>query len=154
MTRTRSGKTLIVLLLGCSLVSVALGVGAAMFLGKKAAAQTERSRHGKHAEELVEPETVHPLGEMVVNLADQDTLRYAKVSIAVGFEEKVGEEELRELEPVLRDSLIGVITGKTFKELHRSGGLQKLKEELTETMAERVEKHAVVSVYLEGFAMQ
>jgi flagellar FliL protein len=154
--RTRSGKALIFILLGCSLLSVVLGVGAAMLLTRKAAAAPEKHhKKSKDGEEsTVEPKTVYSLGEMVINLADQDTLRYAKLSVAVGFEEKLSEEQIKEFEPIMKDSVVGVVSAQTFKELHTAGGLKRLKGELTDSLAERMEKHPVATVYLEGFAMQ
>ena len=145
----RPGKTLIVILLGCSLLSVGLGVGVAMFLGGKA--QPPKS---EKKEEHPEPKMVHSLGEMIINLADQETLRYAKVGVAVGFKDKLGEEEIKELEPILKDTVIHVITERTFKELHRKHGISGLKKELVKALEESVPKHEVVSVYFEGFAMQ
>lgn len=147
----RPGKTLIVILLGCSLLSVALGAGVAIFLGHKA--QPEKVGKG-HKEEHPEPKMVHSLGEMIINLADQDTMRYAKVGVAVGFKDKLGEEEIKELEPVLKDTVLHVITERSFKELHRKNGISRLKEEIVEALEESVPKHEVVSVYFEGFAMQ
>lgn len=149
----RPGKTLIVLLLGCSLLSVAIGAGVAMFLGSKAQAGAHKSDK-EHKEEHPEPKMIHSLGEMVINLSDQGELRYAKVGVAVGFKDKLHEEEIKELDPVLKDTVLHVVTEKSFKELHRKNGISGLKKELLKGLEHNVPKHPVVAVYFESFAMQ
>jgi flagellar basal body-associated protein FliL len=68
--------------------------------------------------------------------------------------EHVPDEKLKEQEPVLRDAVLGVITRKRFEELHRGGGLQKLKKEIRSTVQPRLRGATLVDVYLDQFAMQ
>jgi flagellar FliL protein len=98
--------------------------------------------------------SVYSLGEIVVILADMSTMRYAKVSVALGFVEKVPEEQFKEEQAVLRDIVIGVLTRKTFDQLHRKGGIDRLKKEILESTAARFHGGTVAEVYLEAFAMQ
>jgi flagellar FliL protein len=158
--KSRPGKSMLVLLLGCGLVSVALGVGAGLFLGKRAQASdahgaSKKSKKGKHKSEApVEIGAVYPIGEIVVNLADMDVMRYAKATVAFGFKDKVPEEKFKEKEAILRDTVIMVLTRKTFKELHRVGGIPTVKKEILTAAGDRVQDAPIAEVYLEGFAMQ
>ena len=154
--KNRSGKSLLVILIGCGLVSIALGVGAGTFLGKRAQASNAHGKKAKKREPAPEKEIslVYPIGEIVVNLADTDTMRYAKVSVAFGFVEQVPEEKLKEKEAILRDTVINVLTRKTFKELHRRGGIPMVKKEILASAASRVHDATIAVVYFEGFAMQ
>jgi flagellar FliL protein len=157
--RSRAGKALPIILAVSVLIAGGAGAGVGIFLGNKGSATAEAdSDHGhkkkkkkKHDEP---PAIVFSLGEMVVNLADADTLRYAKLTVALGFEEKVSEEKLKEETPVLRDVVIGVVTQKKFGELHRPGGLEKLKEEIQAATEESLHEMTVSKVYFEGLAMQ
>jgi flagellar FliL protein len=148
----RAGKTLIILLLGCGLLSMAIGVGVGLFMGKRALASGKH--HKAKAKKTLEIGAVHSLGEMVVNLADTGTLRYIKVTVALGFKEKVPEEKLKEYEPVLRDAVIEVFTRKRFSDLHRQGGVPKVKAEILQATASKLHDATVAVVYLESFAMQ
>lgn len=155
--RKRSGKSMLVILIGCGLVSIALGVGAGVFLGKRAhagEAHGKKAGKQKHGSEAPEVGAIFSVGEIVVNLADMDVMRYAKASVAFGFREKLPEEKFKEKEPVLRDTVITVLTRSTFKELHRKGGIPKLKRQLLEAANARVRETPISEVYVEGFAMQ
>jgi flagellar FliL protein len=151
--RKHSGKSMLILLLGCGLASIALGVGAGVFLGKRAHAG---EAHGKKAKKdtPIEIGAIFSIGEIVVNLADTDVMRYAKASVAFGFQEKVPEDTFKEKQPLLRDTVISVLTRRTFKELHRKGGLPKVKQEILQAVCTRVHDTKISEVYLEGFAMQ
>ncbi len=110
--------------------------------------------HKKKEKKPVEIGSVYSLGEIVVNLADTSTMRYAKVSVAFGFVEKVPEDQIKEQLPVLRDIVIEVVTRKTFDQLHHRGGIDRLKHEILTTTAQRFHTATAAEVYLEAFAMQ
>jgi flagellar FliL protein len=159
-SRKRSGKSMLIMLVGCGLVSVALGVGAGLFLGKRAqageahGAKKKLKNNKRDGVDPAEVATIYPIGELVVNLADTDAMRYAKATVAFGFQEKVPEEKLKDREPILRDTVISVLTRRTYKELHKSGGLSKIKKEISEAARDRIHDMTATDVYLEGFAMQ
>jgi flagellar basal body-associated protein FliL len=148
-SKSRSGKTLVVILVVCSVLSIAVGGGVAMLLSKKASADG-----GKAEKKHPEPKTICSLDELVVNLADADTMRYVKVAVGVGFEEKTDDEHLKEVTPILKDAVITYFSGRTFKQLRGREGVEKAKKELLEQVKERVHHFHAIEVYLEGFAMQ
>ena len=154
-----AGKTLIILVATSVLGSVGAAVGTGLLLRGKAPVAPAASHEDPHkapSEPVVRtPLTVHPLGELVINLADPETnLRYAKVTIAVGFEEKIADDDLKIHDPVLRDTVIRTVSKKTFADLHKPDGLDKLKEELRTNMDKLVPKTHICNIYLENFAMQ
>src|SRR6266542_2027299 len=118
--KQRPGKTKLLLLVGCGLFAMAVGVGIGMFMSKRAQASSSRAGAKKdHKREAKAPvETVYSLGEQVVNLADTSTLRYAKLTVALGIREKLSEEQIKEFEPMLKDAVIGVVTKRRFDEVH------------------------------------
>jgi flagellar protein FliL len=153
--RSRAGKALPIILAASVLIAGGAGAGVGIYLGNRgpsAEAGSEKEKKKKKHQE--EPAVVFSLGEMVVNLSDVDTLRYSKMTVALGFEEKVSEEKLKEMTPVLRDIVIGVITQKKFSDLHRPGGIAKAKEEIQAATEENLHDITVSQVYFEGLAMQ
>jgi flagellar protein FliL len=151
----RPGKAKLLLLVGCGLLALVIGVGAGMVVSSKrahAGSAHSRKNHGK--EEKGPIETVYSLGELVVNLSDPSPLRYAKFTIALGIREKIADEELKVQEPLFKDAVINVVTKRSFVELHRKDGLKRLKREILAATANRVPKVTVSEVYFEQFAMQ
>ena len=152
--QNRAGKSLLIMLVACGLVSVGLGVGAGIFMARRAHAGSAHGKAKKKDHPTVVVGSVYSLGEIVVNLADTSTMRYAKVSVALGFVEKVPEEEIKQDQAILRDIVIGVLTRKTFDQLHRRGGIDRLKKEILASTAARFHAATVAEVYFEAFAMQ
>jgi flagellar protein FliL len=151
----RPGKTLVLLLVACGLVSAGIGAGLGIFITRRAHAAGPGKKASKRAPaRQAEVKTVHSLGEMVVNLADAQTLRYVKATIALGIEQSVSAEGMKEYEPPLRDAVLGVLTDKRFVDLHRKGGLRSLKKELLAATRHRLKDVTVSEIYVEAFAMQ
>src|SRR5437867_797570 len=106
-TRHHAGRSQLLLLLLCALVALTAGVGAGLLLGRRALAGSgaKNRPRGSQAsgEGTREPGSVVSLGELVVNLADTDTLRYIKVSVSLGLQERLSEEQIAQKTPMLRD---------------------------------------------------
>ena len=145
---------MILLLVIITLIACALGVGIGMFLmGRGKGSGKHEEAHEKKAAKA-QPAVVYSLGEMVVNLADQGSLRYARITVAIGFAEKVDEAKLKTYEPLMKDAVINVVTNHRFDELHRKGGIQLIKDDIRKSVMEQVSDLKVGEVYLEAFAMQ
>jgi flagellar FliL protein len=156
--KNRPGKTILLMLAGCAVLALAAGVGVGMAMSRRAhPAGGAKDAHGKskHASKKKKAvETIYSLGEQVINLADTGMMRYAKLTVAIGFEEKVPEEKLKESEPRLRDAVISVMTRKRFTDLHRRGGLTRLKKEILAATEGCISEAKISEVYFEQFAMQ
>ena len=151
----RPGKTILLLLIGCGLFAMAVGVGIGMFMSKRAQASSAHTATKKGQKKEKGPvETVYSLGEQVVNLADTSTLRYAKITVALGIREKLSEEQIKEFEPMLKDAVIGVVTKRRFDEVHHKGGLQRVKGDILVAVQGRIPKATIAEIYFEQFAMQ
>jgi flagellar basal body-associated protein FliL len=148
-----ANKTLVIVAAVSILGSVGTAVGTAMFMNGRNRAAPEAKAHEEPVKKA--PESVHPLGELVINLADPGTdLRYIKISIAIGIEEKVEDAAVKDYDPVLRDVVIHVVSRKRFAELRQPNALDKLKAELIEAMKGKVPHATITDVYIEGYAMQ
>jgi flagellar FliL protein len=154
--RNRPGKAILPILLGCAVLALAAGVGVGVAMARRGHGAADakkghsKASHGEKKEVLM----VYSLGEQVINLADTDMMRYVKITVAIGFSEKVPEEKLKECEPQLRDAVISVLTRKRFKELRGKGGLTRLKKEIRSASEDRAPEGSIADVYFEQFAMQ
>ena len=120
--------------LGTALLFIGLGVGA-YFLGLFPGAQTVATASSE--EEEGKPVSwkdgaVLDGGSFVVNLADEGTPRYAKVSYGVVLAEGVDPNEAKERLPIVRDRIMPFLMEKTSKELSTAEGFELVRKRLTE----------------------
>jgi flagellar basal body-associated protein FliL len=156
--RSHAGRSPILLMLICALVALTAGVGAGLLIGRRALAGSKQkggqAAPNAHAEGFVEPASIISLGELVVNLADTDALRYVKISASLGLAERESEEKMKEQAPLLRDSVIEAVSSKLFRDLHKPSGVAKLKGEIRTLTQKRLPHTTVLDVYFDSFAMQ
>jgi len=67
------------------------------------------------------------LEPFIVNLADPDGKRYLKANLEVEFYGERVPEGVHEVMPQIRDSLLTLLTSKTFEEIRTSEGKQTLR---------------------------
>lgn len=148
-----NGKTMILVAATSILGSIGAAVGTGLLLRNRTAAPAAHVEEKKEAEKKA-PATIHPVGEMVINLADTPDLRYAKISIALGIAEKVEDAEVKNFDPLIKDAIIKTVSRKSFAELRRPNGLEKIKKELMDSIKGQIPKMEITEIYVEGFAMQ
>jgi flagellar protein FliL len=146
--RDRSGKLPIKLLIIVMVVVVVVGLGVTKFAkgGKK---------NGKKAPEKQVELSSWKLEEFVVNLRDANESRYLKVNMVLEVEGKLeGGEGGNPDEPKARDTIISVLTSKSFDDLESPQGKDHLKAELKSALNAELEKTKVANIYFTSFAMQ
>jgi flagellar protein FliL len=155
-TDSRAGKSMLPLIIVVAVLSIGIGTGLGMFMSGRISPQgkLKKTSANDKAEEKKAPGTVFSLGEMTMNLSDTGTMRYAKITVSIGVEEKIEEEKLKSFDAPLKDAVISVVSNKRFDELHREGGLEKLKGDLKRKIGERLSDIKVTQIYFEGLAMQ
>lgn len=101
------------------------------------------------------------LEEFVVNLVDRDEPRYLKVDMTLEVEgreesEGGGEGEAAESpeEAKVRDTIITVLTRKSYTEMLAKDGKERLKAELKTELNKTLENIKVHDIYFTSFAMQ
>ncbi|MBI3911646.1 MAG: flagellar basal body-associated FliL family protein [Armatimonadetes bacterium] len=151
MRRNRRGRSLI-LLVCVALLGALLASGATVYALRGRSSHSGAQEAAHPAPRKLEPPVT--LGEILVNLADQDALRYCKLTVAVEIGNPAMREKAKEFEPILKDRIIGVLTRRTFRSLHNPGALPKLKEEIQAACAERLPQLEIGEVYFDAFAMQ
>ena len=128
---------IIILALVCSVAGVAVFV---FELGPM--------KNGKAATSLV------PVGELVVNLADVNEVRYLKTEIVLEVRGQTGEAEENEVKTRVRDAIIGILGAKKFSDLIKPDGKLILKKQILAAVNERLGETEAVDVLFSEFAMQ
>ena len=121
--------------MGTALLFIGLGVGA-YFMGLFPGAQTVATASAGDEEEgkpvSWKDGAVLDGGSFVVNLADEGTPRYAKVSYGIVLAEGVDAKEAEQRLPIVRDRLMPFLMEKTSKELSTATGFELVRQRLTE----------------------
>jgi len=116
--------------------------------GKKAAEKKEK------APEKKEQGHIYSMEPFVVNLADQGRARYLKIKMSIESQEiKVNEEYEKRL-PQLRDTILTVLSGRTYGEIADSEGKKKLREEIILRLNQLLRGFQVKTVYFTEFMIQ
>jgi flagellar protein FliL len=111
------------------------------------------------------PGQIYTIKDRIVNLADQKSKRYLKVSLALQFESPKVElpaeqakeawtEEIAVKGPIIDDAVTGVLTTKTYEEIITPEGKDVLKEEIREKANAELGEDLIVKVYLTDFVVQ
>ena len=103
---------------------------------------------GKAATSLV------PVGELVVNLADVNEVRYLKTEIVLEVRGQTGEAQENEVKTRVRDAIIGILGGKKFSDLIKPDGKLILKKQILAAVNECLGETEAVDVLFSEFAMQ
>ena len=112
---------------------VLIGGGAAMFLMKKKAHDTDGAEedapvaeHAAAKRDPKHPPTFVPLDPFVVNLSDKESDRYAQIGITLEVEDPKFAEEMKTYMPAIRNGILMILAHKSSRELLERSGKEKL----------------------------
>ena len=98
---------------------------------------------------------MYPLDQFIINLlASGGGKRYLKTSIALELSIAEMQMELDNKRNVLRDTVITILSSKTFEEVQTAKGKQKLKEELMERLNEFLVDGRIMNIFFTEFVVQ
>ncbi|MCI5968026.1 flagellar basal body-associated protein FliL [Helicobacter sp.] len=123
-------------------------------------AQTQQSAANKGSaanpnSSLLSVGPMYPLDQFIVNLlASGGGKRYLKTSIALELSIAEMQAELDTKRDVLRDTIITILSSKTFEEVQTTKGKQKLKEEIMERLNEFLVDGRVANLFFTEFVVQ
>lgn len=132
----KKGMSLVTVLL---VVVVALGIGgggAYFFVAKGASAEAgddapakgKKGAKGKAKAPAV-PATYIPIEPaFVVNLADEDSLRYLQLEVQVATRDKAAEDAIKQHMPVIRNNLLMLFAQQRTYDLRDRGGKERLQK--------------------------
>jgi len=97
-----------------------------------------------------------PMEPFIVNLLDNESERYLKVTIQMELSEQRTADELRRLNPMLRDTILDLLTSKTYREMIDPLGKQRLRDEIATRVNMILDqtKGKVNKVYFTEFVIQ
>jgi len=127
------------------------GVGAYYFVFKPAQHAGE-----KKAGEQKKPQVAifWPMDPFIVNLIDNDADRYLKVVLQLELSDQLLLEELKLLKPKLRDSILDLLSSKTYKEMMDPLGKQRLRDDIALRVNAYLTEGKILKVYFTEFVIQ
>ncbi len=141
---------------------IALGVGG--FLGWRTFIDTDDRKETaeeslNEASEVKEKESlkiIFPLEPVIANLADKASLgkRYLKITIALEVDNEMAKEKASRYQPQVKDTILMLLTSKSFDEIRTMEGKLDLKQTLLTRINQAVGEGIVRRIYFTEFVVQ
>ena len=143
----KSGKMkwIIVILVSVVVICAGAGTGLYFFMNKD---------HKKA--EVAKPAVVAiwPMEAFIVNIADTNGSRYLKLVVQLEVSDQTVVPELEQLKPKLRDTILDLLSPKTYQDLMELSGKQRLREDIAGRVNNILTKGKVTKVYFTDFVIQ
>ncbi|MEA3486389.1 MAG: flagellar basal body-associated FliL family protein [Thermodesulfobacteriota bacterium] len=149
--KPKKSKKSIVRWIVVAVAVVALGAGG--FAGWKYY-ETHLSGTKEQKEQPVQQSVIWPMDSLIVNLMDDNGERYLKVMIQIEVSSQDCVTELDLLKPKITDSIIGLLSSKSYREIAGFEGKQRLKDEIAVRLNGYLTKGQVRRVYFTEFLIQ
>jgi flagellar FliL protein len=108
----------------------------------------------KPAAEKPDVLTIWPMDAFIINIAETNGERYLKIVMQLEVSGPAVVTELEQLKPRLRDSILDLLTPKTYKELMDLAGKQRLREDIAGRINNILQRGKVTKVYFTDFVIQ
>ncbi|MGM0622621.1 MAG: flagellar basal body-associated protein FliL [Campylobacterota bacterium] len=95
-----------------------------------------------------------PLETFTVNLLSDSGRRYLKTELNLEMSTPNLQAELNSKMPIIRDTVIGVLSSKTVEEISTRRGKERLKEEIIEQVNTRLQDGYIKRLYFMMFIVQ
>ena len=105
-------------------------------------------------EQIVQKSGIWSMGSLIVNLMDDNGERYLKVTIQIEVSSQDCVPELDLLKPKVTDSILGLLSSKSYKEIAGFQGKQRLKDEIIVRLNGYLTKGQARRVYFTEFLIQ
>jgi len=97
---------------------------------------------------------IHDLAPFIVNLLDNDGKRYLRTKIELEVENNNIKRELEQRTPQLRDSILLLLTSKSFEDISSPEGKIQLRNELILRINKVLQRGAIQALYFTEFVVQ
>jgi len=110
----------------------------------------------KKQEEKPQVVVFWPMDPFIVNLIDNEGERYMKVVLQLELSDQLMVEEMKKINPKIRDAILELLSAKTYKEMMDPLGKQRLRDEIVmrANMIVNSPKGKVIKVYFTEFVIQ
>ena len=148
-----SKSTLIIILIVVLLLLAGGGAAAYFLFFKDKAATGEKKPAGQEKPQV---SAFWPMDPFIVNLIDNEGERYLKVVLQLELSDQKMAPEMKLLTPKLRDTILDLLSAKTYKEMMDPLGKQRLRDEIAMRMNMNMDasKGKVIKVYFTEFVIQ
>ncbi|MEN6373995.1 MAG: flagellar basal body-associated protein FliL [Smithella sp.] len=141
----------VIIIVAAVLVLGGAGAGAYFFLFHSKSSTAEK----KTAEQAKPLAAVFwPMEPFIVNLIDNEGERYLKVVLQLELSDQSSVEELNLIKPKVRDSILDLLSSKTYKEMMDPIGKQRLRDEVAMRTNAYLTKGKILKVYFTEFVIQ
>jgi flagellar FliL protein len=154
----KKSKKKLLVLMGVTLLILAGGGGlawkmgfASKFLG--ASPKTERDQSGATGEKK-EIGPTYSLGSFIVNLNDPVRRSYLKVRAELELRDAKFTTEVDERLPQLRDSIILLLSSKSFEEISSMEGKMRLRQEILGELSRHLGEGRLATIFFTEFVVQ
>lgn len=121
---------------------------------QKVEKKAKKVRTGKAVKSFIDMGPMFPLDDFIVNLISDGNKKYLKVNMTL---ELSGEELAAELDTkqdAIRSLIIDILTDKSVEEISTVKGKDKLKEQIADSLNERLSDGQIDNVYFTKFVVQ
>ncbi len=147
----RSYLRIVVMVVVVLVLLVGAGVGMALFLKQRSVAE-EKKRSAAQVMAAIGP--VWPMDSIIVNLADAGGERYLKVTMLLEVATPEATKELDLVKPKIKDTIIDLLSSKTYADLADNAGKQRLRDEVILRANSILTQGKVTKVYFTEFIIQ
>ncbi len=131
-----------------------IGLGAGGFAGWKFYTGLSSGEAKQEEKKVAQKPGIWSLGSLVVNLMDNNGERYLKTTIQLEVSNQESMTELEELRPKVTDSILVLLSSKTYKEIAGFEGKQSLRDEIAVRTNRYMTKGQVKRIYFTEFLIQ
>jgi len=143
--------TLIIIIVVVLLLLAGGGAAAYFLLFKDKSVAGEKKSAGKDNPLVI---VMFPMDPFIVNLIDNEGERYLKIVLQLELSDQKMVEEIKLLNPKIRDMILDLLSSKTYKEMMDPLGKQRLRDEISMRINVNATKGKVLKVYFTEFVIQ
>ncbi|MFP3927571.1 MAG: flagellar basal body-associated protein FliL [Desulfobacteraceae bacterium] len=114
--------------------------------GEEASANTE--------EEASDIGPIFPMETFIVNLADQRGKRYLKAKLELELDNPEVAEEIERRLPQFRDTILTILSSKSFEDVRALEGKYQLRAEIMSTLNQHLGTGKITNIYMTEFIVQ
>lgn len=155
----KGGMGMIIIIALVVLVLLGGGIGAYfMFFSASPEEEAEPKTQEEQVEETIQqsgmPGTMFPIESFIVNLAGSEGKRFLKVTIDLELNKEEAAEEVKTRLPQVKDSILVLLSSKTFEEVYTVQGKFKLRDEIISRTNSFLKTGKVKNIYFTEFVIQ
>jgi len=90
----------------------------------------------------------------ILNIRDNNESRVCKLVLSLELSSPSLGERVKAKMPVIKDSIIMLVTGKVYDDVHSAEGRQQIKDELIASLNQMLGANIIKTVYITDFIIQ